>query len=103
MEDNSWRTTTEPWDVSNGLLANELMTGKVQVGDNAFENRSPAEVNVAGDPVQPNGATYATFGTKLNLPAQPVGTILNERMNAAGQITTDSSLNAPEHHRQFCR
>ncbi len=94
MEDNSWRTTTEPWDVTNGLLANELMTGKMQIGDNSFENRTPAQVNVAGDPVMPNGATYAVFGTKLDLPAQPVGTTLIQRMNVAGEITDDASLAA---------
>ncbi len=44
MEDNSWRTSGPPWDVSTGLLSVELISGKRQVGDNSFEQRSPAEI-----------------------------------------------------------
>src|SRR5690348_2139881 len=36
--------------VTNGLLATELITGRLQVGDNAFQTLSPAGVPVAGDP-----------------------------------------------------
>ena len=54
MEDNSYRATA-PWDVTNGLLVVELMTGQMQVGDNAFVTRAPAEENVAGDANDPTG------------------------------------------------
>ncbi|MHB8647457.1 MAG: hypothetical protein ACYDAR_16870, partial [Thermomicrobiales bacterium] len=47
-----------PNTVTNGLLTVELKTGKVQVGDNAFEQRVPATIGVAGDPGQA-GPTYA--------------------------------------------
>jgi hypothetical protein len=50
-----------PWYVTNGLLATELITGRMQVGDNAYELAAPAEVNVAGDPDDPDAPTYATF------------------------------------------
>lgn len=46
--------------VTNGLLATELVTGRVQVGDNAFENRPPPAIPVAGDP-NGGGPTYATL------------------------------------------
>ncbi|RIK39345.1 MAG: hypothetical protein DCC58_15430 [Chloroflexi bacterium] len=50
-----------PWYVTNGLLATELITGRMQVGDASFQQRAPAEVNVAGDADDPHGPTYATF------------------------------------------
>lgn len=54
MEDNSYRASP-PWDVTNGLLVIELMTGKRQVGDNSFQDLAPANnIPVAGDPINPN-------------------------------------------------
>jgi hypothetical protein len=44
--------------VTNGLLTVELMTGKVQLGDATFEQRTPARINVAGDPGS-DGLTYS--------------------------------------------
>ena len=48
MEDNSWRQASAPWNVTNGLLAKELVTGRLQLGDNTFEQHAPAQINVAG-------------------------------------------------------
>ncbi len=47
-----------PNTVTNGLLTVELKTGRVQVGNNAFEQRLPATIGAAGDPGQ-MGPTYA--------------------------------------------
>jgi len=44
--------------VTNGLLTTELITGKLQLGDSAFDTRQPAAIPVAGDPVN-TGPTYA--------------------------------------------
>ena len=60
MEDNPW-TTEAPWDVTNGLVVVELITGRLQFGDTTFEQQTPSEVNVAGDLDDPNGPTYAVF------------------------------------------
>jgi hypothetical protein len=38
-----------PWYITNGRLVWEMMTGLKQIGDNEFEERFPAAVNVAGD------------------------------------------------------
>ncbi len=57
--------------VTNGLLATELITGKVQTGNDAFQSRAPAAIPIAGDPDSP-GPTYATLNGKastLLLPA----------------------------------
>ncbi|MDQ6906340.1 MAG: hypothetical protein M3176_05865 [Chloroflexota bacterium] len=45
--------------VTNGLLATELLTGRLQLGDNSFEQRRAAEVAVAGD--QGSRTTYAVI------------------------------------------
>ncbi len=80
------------WYVTNGLLVVELITGEMQVGDNRFEPRQPAEVPVAGDGNDINGPTYATFATVLDAQATPVGTTLTNRIARSGQITSDPSL-----------
>jgi hypothetical protein len=64
MEDNSYRADP-PWDVTNGLLAQELITGEMQTGDESFEQREPAQVHVAGDPLS-GTPTYASFNQVLN-------------------------------------
>jgi hypothetical protein len=45
------------WYVTNGLLPIELMTGRMQIGNNQFEFRGPARVSAIGDP--DNWPTYA--------------------------------------------
>jgi len=44
--------------VTNGLLTVELVTGQMQTGDAIFEQRTPARINLAGDPGS-DGITYA--------------------------------------------
>lgn len=46
--------------VTNGLLATELLTGRVQVGDAAFVDRPSPAIPIAGDPDNP-GPTYAAL------------------------------------------
>ncbi|HMM42563.1 MAG TPA: CHRD domain-containing protein [Thermomicrobiales bacterium] len=60
------------WYVTNGLLVREMTSGQVQVGDAAFEPHAPADnINVAGDPDDPNGPTYGSFAKVLD--AEPLG------------------------------
>ena len=82
------------WYVTNGLLTVELISGNMQIGDNSFEPRSPAQVNVAGDADDPTGPQYASFGGLLETPAQPAGTTLTERVDRAGNVTDDPALAA---------
>jgi hypothetical protein len=58
--------TTPSSPVTNGLLAVELTTGQLQLGDNSFEQRAAANIGVAGDPNTP-GPTYASLA---QLPAK---------------------------------
>ncbi len=53
--------------VTNGLLATELITGRLQRGDNTFDQGTPAGIPVAGDPDN-LGPTYASINAnKANL------------------------------------
>ena len=59
--------------VTNGLLATELITGRLQLGDNTFETRPPAAVPMAGDADNP-GPTYAhvqALAAQLLVPVSP--------------------------------
>ncbi len=42
--------TTPSGPVTSGLLAKEMISGRMQMGDTVFENRNPARISVAGDP-----------------------------------------------------
>lgn len=53
--------------VTNGLLVKELTSGFMQVGNYKFIKRQPAEVPIAGDPVNPNAPTYASFRNVVSL------------------------------------
>ncbi len=80
------------WYVTNGLLAKELITGQLQLGDNSFEAHEPAQINVAGDANDPNGPTYATFHGLMGFGATPNGWLLTQTVNRAGQIGSDTNL-----------
>jgi len=56
------RDPADPYYVTNGLLATELVTGRLQLGDAAFEAHLPGAIPVAGDADDATGPTYATFG-----------------------------------------
>ncbi|HUG15748.1 MAG TPA: lamin tail domain-containing protein [Thermomicrobiales bacterium] len=91
MEDNSWRITDAPWDVTNGLLVIEMIEGRYQIGDDTFDEApGPANIPIAGDPVQPAALapTYAGIGEHglRDLPARAVGTVITERLDGNGNI-----------------
>ncbi len=80
------------WYVTNGLLAEELITGKMQLGDGNFQQFGPAQVNVAGDANDPNGPTYATFNPLMGSAALSNGATIIQTVNRAGNIGSDQSL-----------
>ncbi len=80
------------WYVTNGLLAEELITGRLQLGENTFENHDPANVNVAGDANDPNGPTYATFNPLMTYGAIPNGWVITETIDRAGTVGADTGL-----------
>lgn len=80
------------WYVSNGLLTTELVSGKMQVGDNRFESYLPATIPVAGDLENNSGPTYAAFAPLTiiqgNITSNRTGRVLNEQINAQGQVNS---------------
>ncbi len=74
------------------LLVVELISGRMQIGDNSFEERTPAQVNVAGDAGDPNGPTYASFSDLLDEPRAPDGSTNRQTVDRAGNISSDASL-----------
>jgi hypothetical protein len=77
--------------VTNGLLAKELVTGEMQVGDDRYEAHQPANVNVAGDADDPSGPTYATFTGLLNQPPHGPGYVVAEQVLRDGQVVINQA------------
>jgi hypothetical protein len=105
MEINNPAAARNDWYVTNGRLVVELLTGAVQLGDAQFEQRSPADQALAGDPAaaNPNAPTYASLrsvafpvqaGANPNRVGQPVTAFLardgsvSDRPDLAGYAVT---------------
>lgn len=91
------REGQDPNFVTNGLLTVELVTGRLQVGDNKFLQREPATNRVAGDQIgNERTPTYAAFNKNkviFGLPGAPssgdrTGQAIKEAINSEGQIST---------------
>ena len=50
-----------PFFVTNGLLTVELISGRMQTGNNTFVDRYPADIPLASDPDDANAPTYMSF------------------------------------------
>ena len=85
---------SSPWYVTNGLLVAEMIVGRVQIGDNLFEPREPAQVNVAGDQGYGDAPTYASFRELLEAPPLPFDQSIIQRIARDGTVTSDESLAA---------
>jgi sortase (surface protein transpeptidase) len=86
------------WFVTNGLLTVELISGQVQVADNKFETRQPADIPLASDGDDANAPTYASFGTVSNTSAgehrqtdKSKDGYATGRINKAGAVSDDAS------------
>ncbi|HEX2910748.1 MAG TPA: hypothetical protein VH186_08075 [Chloroflexia bacterium] len=83
-----------PWFVSNGLLVREMITGQVAKGDQAFEQRSPANIPVAGDATADNTSpTYARFSSLItngdnNRALDLTGQVVKQGLATDGSIWT---------------
>lgn len=63
---NPGQNPNDPYYVTSGLLLREMITGRVQTGDNATIERGPANVQLAGD-LQPGLADSPTYASLVNL------------------------------------
>jgi predicted GH43/DUF377 family glycosyl hydrolase len=85
--------------ITNGLLAKELISGLMQVGDNKFEPRVPANEAIAGDAIEVNPQNPAYFSlynvASLNNDKRSPdrsGQIVTETINRAGAVGVDGSM-----------
>jgi thermitase len=89
---NVYGDRNDPWFVTNGLLVNELISGNMQVGEQQFEWRGPAEIPVAGDPTDLDGPLYASFRELLDEPAPEAGALLTATLARDGTVGDDARL-----------
>lgn len=73
--------TDPPGRVTNGLLATELIRGRIQFGDNLFVSKPPPNIPIAGDPGNA-GPTYATLAGRAS------GILASAPNKVGGAITT---------------
>ena len=62
---------SDPFYVTSGLLAVELISGLVQTGINSYEVRRPAAINLASDADDPSAPTYQSFNGVSGIPGAP--------------------------------
>jgi hypothetical protein len=91
--------------VTNGLLVTEMISGKLQNGNNSFANVGPAtDVPVAGDPIQsnPDAPVYASFlnhasvdstSFATNRATKAITASVTATIDKAGNLGTTASFN----------
>jgi hypothetical protein len=93
MEDNAYRGS-DPWDVTNGLLVTELITGEMQTGDDQYESRNPAEILVAGDPSSTHVPTYSALASLMDDAPHDLGSIIATTVAHDGAVGNATQLSA---------
>ncbi len=92
------------WYVTNGLLTVELISGRMRTGlaPNAYEDRGPAQIPVAGDTDDPNAPTYASFrgvsstsGDNEHPAPDRTGADVTAVINRVGQVSDDPARALP--------
>jgi hypothetical protein len=69
-----------------------MMTGRLQLGDDSFEERQPAAINAAGDPDDADSITYATLAELVGLPAHAADQPITAVVAADGSVTKEAAL-----------
>jgi hypothetical protein len=81
--------------VTNGLLATELITGRLQVGDTTFEAHESPAIPIAGDPDNP-GPTYLALHTTASALLTPApdaaGSNVTARVSASGDLSSGGAM-----------
>ena len=90
------------WFISTGRLVAELVSGQMQMGNTAFQNKGAANVPIAGDILagNSNAPTYASFAVVASLNNDKRATNRNgqpvmEAINQAGRVQTLATAPAP--------
>jgi hypothetical protein len=78
-----------PWFITQGLLATELLTGELQIGDADFESHEPSHRSAGGDPEDVTAPTYAAMGELMDREPRVGGEVIIEYADRDGVITED--------------
>ncbi|MFW6075335.1 MAG: S8 family serine peptidase [Chloroflexota bacterium] len=78
-----------PWYVTSGLLVNEMVSGRAQIGDDDFIYRGPADVVIAGDPNDPLAPTYSDLRDILDAAPLEEGQPISQTLDAFGRVDQD--------------
>jgi hypothetical protein len=84
------------WLVSSGLLAQELISGRLQLGNSTYDNRSPADIGIVGDVNDPRAPTYASLTGLLGRAADRSGQTPRESLDRNGQVGSFTGSSFPE-------
>ncbi len=84
------------WYVTSGLLVREMISGRMQVGDNEFVEREPSSGPLAGDPGDVVGPTYASFnGLVGTRSSDRTGANVDQRIQRDGSVVAFDGLSTP--------
>ncbi|MEO5952809.1 MAG: hypothetical protein ABIQ44_10115, partial [Chloroflexia bacterium] len=78
--------------VTNGLLTVELVSGNLQVGNNKYIKRFPAEIALASDNDDATAPTYASFSKLLGAVTDKTDETATTTIDRAGKTAEDASL-----------
>ena len=92
MEINDPDAPRDVWYVTNGLLVVELITGQMQIGDDTFVSRWPANIPVAGDADDTSGPTYAALAKVADAMPLLEGAEITWRIDRDGNVSSDIPL-----------
>jgi hypothetical protein len=84
---------SDPFFVTQGLLASDMIRGRIQVGNDDFipAPQGPSQVPF-GDLDDPTGPVYASFQPVLDAAPTPQGQVITARIDRAGNVTDDPSV-----------
>ncbi len=77
---------TSKFYVTNGLLTTELVSGRMQIGPDKYEQRSPANIPLASDPDDATAPTYASFSKLTAKTASRVDGYLSDYITRDGRV-----------------
>ncbi len=94
---NPAQPKSDPWYVSSGLLVREMLSGKIEIGPGRFENRSPAQEPLFGEPMPPRTVTYSSLARVVTLLGNvrvdnKVGRPIYEKLAYDGTIEADLGM-----------
>lgn len=77
---------SNPFFVTQGLLARDMIRGEVQEGQTSFRPAQPAQIPF-GDPDDTTGPTYASFNGVLGAEPVPAGQPITASIDRAGNVS----------------